>query len=71
MDVPGDTLVCRGTVVEKDDANGTVRCEITLENGEGRVTTTGEAVVELPRGAAAKIGWRRLRQCGALPTRRT
>ena len=51
MDVPGDTLVCRGTVVEKDDANGTVRCEITLENGEGRVTTTGEAVVELPRGS--------------------
>ena len=50
MDMPSDTLVCRGTVVEKDDANGTVRCEITLENGEGRVTTTGEAVVELPRG---------------------
>jgi acyl dehydratase len=49
MDVPGDTLTCKGTVVERDDAAGTVRCELSLENGEGKPTTTGEAVVALPR----------------------
>ena len=49
MDVPGDTLTCRGTVVSKDEAAGTIRCELTLENGQGKITTTGEAVVTLPR----------------------
>lgn len=49
MDVPGDTLTCRGTVVSKDEAAGTVRCELTLENARGETTTTGEAVVALPR----------------------
>jgi acyl dehydratase len=48
MDVPGDTLTCRGTVVEVDPAAGTVRCELSLENGQGKPTTTGEAVVVLP-----------------------
>jgi acyl dehydratase len=48
MDVPGDVLTCTGTVVEKDDAAGTVRCELALTNGAGKVTTTGEAVVALP-----------------------
>lgn len=48
MDVPGDTLTITATVVEKDDAAGTVRCEIALTNGAGNVTTTGEAVVGLP-----------------------
>ncbi len=49
MDVPGDVLTCTGTVVEKDEASGTVRCELALTNGEGTVTTTGDAVVALPR----------------------
>jgi acyl dehydratase len=49
MDVPDDTLTCRGTVVEKEDGGGTVRCEISLENGAGQITTTGDAVIELPR----------------------
>lgn len=48
MDVPGDVLTCTGVVVEKDDAAGTVRCELALTNGTGKVTTTGEAVVALP-----------------------
>lgn len=48
MDVPGDTLTCTAKVVEKDDAAGTIRCEIDLVNSEGKVTTTGEALVELP-----------------------
>ena len=48
MDVPGDTLTCSAKVVEKDDVAGTVRCEIELANGEGKVTTTGEALVGLP-----------------------
>ena len=49
MDVPGDTLTCTATVVEKDDALGTVRCEIALTNRAGGVTTTGDATVQLPR----------------------
>ena len=48
MDVPGDTLTCKGTVVEKDGEAGTVRCEVWIENGAGTKTTTGEAVVALP-----------------------
>ena len=49
MDVPNDTLTCVGKVVEVDGAAGRVRCELTLTNGAGKVTTTGEAVVVLPR----------------------
>lgn len=49
MDVPGDVLTCAGRVVEKDEGSGTVRCEISLTNGDGKVTTTGEAVVALPK----------------------
>ena len=48
MDMPGDTLTCKGTVIDKDVRAGTVRCEIWLENGAGVRTTTGEAVVALP-----------------------
>ena len=48
MDVPGDTLTCRGKVIERDAASGTVRCELWLENGASKTTTTGEAVVALP-----------------------
>ncbi len=48
MDVPGDTLTCKGVVVEKDESAGLVHCEVWIENGEGTKTTTGEAVVALP-----------------------
>ena len=48
MDVPGDVLTCKGTVVERDEAAGSVRCDIWIENGAGVRTTTGEAVVALP-----------------------
>lgn len=48
MDVPGDVLTCRGTVVERDESAGSVRCDIWIENGAGVRTTTGEAVVALP-----------------------
>ena len=49
LDVPGDTITCSGSVVETDDGGGTVRCEIAIENGAGKITTTGEAVIALPR----------------------
>jgi acyl dehydratase len=48
MDVPGDVLTCKGTVVERDEGAGSVRCDIWIENGTGVRTTTGEAVVSLP-----------------------
>ena len=48
MDVPGDTLTCKGTVAGKDVEAGTVTCEIWIENGAGTKTTTGRAVVALP-----------------------
>ena len=50
MDIPGDTLTCRGRVTEKTDAGGEhlVHCDLSLENGKGETTTTGEAVVSLP-----------------------
>jgi acyl dehydratase len=49
MDVPGDTLTCKGTVVEQDSAAGTVLCKLEMVNGKGQTTTTGEAVVALPQ----------------------
>ena len=48
MDVPGDTLTCKGTVTGKDVDAGTVSCAIWIENGAGVKTTTGRAVVALP-----------------------
>ena len=48
MDVPGDTLTCRGRVAGKDADAGTVTCELWIENGAGKKTTTGRAVVALP-----------------------
>ena len=48
MDVPGDNLTCTATVVEKDEAHRTIRCEIKLANGTGEITTTGDAVIRLP-----------------------
>jgi acyl dehydratase len=51
MDVPGDTLVCKGTVTRKyvQDGEHLVDCDIWLQNGEGERTTRGTATVRLPR----------------------
>jgi acyl dehydratase len=51
MDVPGDTLTCKGTVTKKytEGDDNLVDCEIWLENGNGDKTTPGTAVVALPR----------------------
>jgi len=51
MDVPGDTLVCKGTVTRKYVQYGEhlVDCDIWLQNGEGERTTRGTATVRLPR----------------------
>ena len=48
MDVPSDTLTCKGTITGKDVGAGTVSCTIWIENGAGHKTTTGRAVVALP-----------------------
>lgn len=48
MDVPNDTITCTGKVVEVIGADERVRCELTMTNGAGKVTTTGEATVILP-----------------------
>ena len=47
MDVPGDTLVCKGRISRKYvfEENRYVDCEIWLENGEGTKTTQGSATV--------------------------
>lgn len=50
MDVPGDTLICKGTVSKKyaEDDQHLVECEIWLENGKGESTTHGRASIVLP-----------------------
>ena len=50
MDVPGDTLTCKGRVTRKwtEDGQHLVEAEIWLENGKGERTTPGSAVVALP-----------------------
>ena len=50
MDVPGDTLTCKGVVTKKYQESGKllVDCDIWLENGKGERTTPGTATVELP-----------------------
>ena len=54
MDVPGDTLTCKGTVTKKYTENGEhlVDCQIWIENGQGVRTCPGEATVRLPSIAA-------------------
>ena len=53
MDVPGDTLTCKGTVTRKYQEGGQnlVDCDIWLENGKGEKTTPGTATVQLPSRA--------------------
>jgi acyl dehydratase len=50
MDVPGDTLTCKGKVVKKyvDGDEHCVECEVWVENSKGERTTPGTAVVVLP-----------------------
>lgn len=50
LDVPGDTLVCSGTVSRKyvQDGRHMLDCEIWLENGNGGRTTHGYASVVFP-----------------------
>ena len=47
MDVPGDTLTCRGKVTNKyvDKEEKCVECEYTVENQRGETTVKGIAVV--------------------------
>ncbi len=51
MSVPGDTLTCTGkATAKKEDADkGVVTCQVWVENQKGQMTTTGEAIIELPR----------------------
>jgi len=50
MDVPGDTLTCKGKVTHKyvKDGQHLVELEIWLENSKGQTTTPGKATVALP-----------------------
>ena len=50
MDLPGDTLVCKGIASKKyiQDGQHTVDCQIWLENSKGERTTPGSATVILP-----------------------
>lgn len=43
----GDAITCSGRVLEKDEAAGTVRVEITTRNQAGEIKLSGEAVVAL------------------------
>ena len=48
----GDLTTCRGTVVSKDDATGTVKLEIEAVDQRGDSTASGWAVVALPHKQA-------------------
>ncbi len=48
MDEPGAPLWCMGRITEKK-GNGLVGCEVWIENAAGAATTSGSAVVWLPR----------------------
>ena len=54
MDVPGDTLTCKGKVTKRYTQGGEhlVDCEIWVENGKGQKTTPGWATVALPSVAS-------------------
>ena len=56
MDVPGDTLTCKGVVTKKyqDKGQYLIVCDIWLENGKGEKTTPGNATVSLPSRQVAK-----------------
>ena len=50
MDVPGDTLTCKGIITRKyqDGDEFLAECDIWIENGKGEKTTPGTALVKLP-----------------------
>jgi acyl dehydratase len=50
MDVPDDTLTCRGKVTRKYQVGNEflVDCEIWIENSQGQTTTPGTATVFIP-----------------------
>ena len=50
MDIPGDTITCKGKVVKKyvEGDEHCVECEIWVENSKGERTAPGTAVVALP-----------------------
>ncbi|MDD5288488.1 MAG: MaoC/PaaZ C-terminal domain-containing protein [Dehalococcoidales bacterium] len=50
MDVPGDTLTCKGKVTKKyiEGKEHRIEAEIWVENGKGEKTTPGTGVVILP-----------------------
>ncbi|MCJ1886950.1 MaoC family dehydratase [Pseudomonas sp. LA21] len=43
----GDAITCAGRVLEKDEAAGTLRLEITTRDQAGEIKLSGEAVVAL------------------------
>lgn len=49
--VPGDTLTCKGKVINKFEENGEalIECEIAEENQRGEVCAPGKAIIALPR----------------------
>ncbi|MBI4311394.1 MAG: acyl dehydratase [Chloroflexi bacterium] len=57
MDMPGDTLTCKGVVTRKhqEGSRHLVDCDIWLENGKGEKTTPGAAMVQLPSRSAPPI----------------
>ena len=50
MDLPGDTVTCKGEVTDKyiKDGEHCVECRIWTENQRGATTTPGTAIVILP-----------------------
>ncbi len=50
MDVPGDTITCKGKVARKyvEGDEHYVECEIWVENSKGERTAPGKGVVVLP-----------------------
>ena len=54
MDVPGDTITCKGRAIKKhtEGDDHLVECEIWLENSKGEKTTPGSATVLLPSRAS-------------------
>lgn len=50
MAIPGDTLTCCGKVTSKKQENGqgTVTCDVWIENQKGEKPTVGEVTIQLP-----------------------
>lgn len=46
--IPGDELTCKGKVIETDEENRMVTCEIYEENQNGEICVKGKAKLQLP-----------------------